>query len=126
MRKVLLLAMLLLGSTTAIFAGDANRSKPIGTDLNPVIHVHGPRRAPSIRRIVDVNYDDNNANLVFLSSVQNVVVYLYVDGMLADVYEAESVPQGDTVTLCGSNYGSKMTVSVLVDGNVVFSDSFLD
>ena len=118
--------MLLLGSTTAIFAGDANRSKPIGTDLNPVIHVHGPRRAPSIRRIVDVNYDDNNANLVFLSSVQNVVVYLYVDGMLADVYEAESVPQGDTVTLCGSNYGSKMTVSVLVDGNVVFSDSFLD
>ncbi|EGN58249.1 hypothetical protein PRBRB14_27340 [Hallella multisaccharivorax DSM 17128] len=118
--------MLLLGSTTAIFAGDANRSKPIGTDLNPVIHVHGPRRAPSIRRIVDVNYDDNNANLVFLSSVQNVVVYLYVDGMLADVYEAESVSQGDTVTLCGSNYGSKMTVSVLVDGNVVFSDSFLD
>lgn len=126
MRKVLLLAMLLLGTTTAIFADDANRSKSTETNSNSVIHVHGPKRAPRIRRIVDVNYDDNNANLVFLSSVQNVVVYLYVDGMLADVYEAESVSQGDTVTLCGFSYGSEMTVSVLVDGNVVFSGSSLD
>ncbi len=122
MKKVLILAMLMMGFVSVTFADEGSTNEvDTSTPSSPdgMIPVHGPRRAPARVCPFYVYYEDGVANVIFFSSLENVEVYLYEDDLLVDVMKADEVEAGEHLSLYYMDEASKKKIKLVSNGQVV-------
>lgn len=126
MKKVLLLAVIIIGST--IYGMNALANTPDVPDnhtdeVGVIIPVHGPRRSPARNvKAVLSEYDMGTATIYFNTSLKDVRVELYEDGMLVDVVEQATVNAGGMLTLFYDDDLSSKSLRVYSDKTLVYSE----
>lgn len=126
MKKVLLLAVIILSST--IYGMNALANTPDIFDnhtdeVGVIIPVHAPRRSPARNvRAVLSEYDMGTATIYFNTSLKDVRVELYEDGMLVNVVEQATVNAGGMLTLSYDDDLSSKSLRVYSGKTLVYSE----
>lgn len=121
MKKVLVV-VIILGST--IYGMHALADVPDNlTEAGVVIPTHGPRRSPAHNvRAVLSDYDMGIATIYFNTSLKDVRVELYEDGMLVNVVEQATVNAGEMLTLFYDDNLSSKSLRVYSGKTLVYSE----
>lgn len=122
MKKVLLVVVIILGST--IYGMHALADVPDNhTEVGVMIPTHGPRRSPA-RNVGAVlsDYDMGIATIYFNTSLKDVRVELYEDGMLVNVVEQATVNAGGMLTLFYDDNLSSKSLRVYSGKTLVYSE----
>lgn len=126
MKKVFLLAVIILGSTLYgmnALADASNVPEDHTDEVDVIIPVHGPRRTPAHNMRVVLTYFDRGIGTIYFNTVlKDVRAVLYEDGMLVDMVEQATVNAGEMLTLFYNEELSNKLLRVYSGTTLVYSE----